>query len=186
MWLLRGSQAISAEAAARTGPDGRSVAQVIGHIAEWDRFAILAAGEMLAGVAHPRIIDNGGYIEPDGSERAFESVTEFNAHQAARHATWPWEDIRDLAMRSATALRALFAHPALLTPELLEQTSSYTFTLGDVLTLTTPVGWYCGLSRSSTRRSSTSTRSAGGMAADDSHPDLVHRPVTPAAGYHAR
>ena len=112
------------------------------HIAEWDRYAILAAGEMLAGVAYPRIINNGGYIEPDGGERAFEGVAEFNAYQAARHATWPWEDIRDLAVRSATALQALFAHPALLSPELIEQTSSYTFTLGDVLTLTTPVGWY--------------------------------------------
>src|SRR5262245_272123 len=71
-------QAIGAEGALRIGPDGRSVAQVIGHIAEWDRFAILAAGEMLAGVTFPRVIGNTGYIEPDGSERSFKSVDEFN------------------------------------------------------------------------------------------------------------
>ncbi len=82
---------------------------MIGHIAEWDRYALLAAGEMLAGVAYPRIMASTGYIEPDGAERAFESVTEFNAYQATRHASWPWEDIRDLAIRSATALEALFA-----------------------------------------------------------------------------
>jgi hypothetical protein len=135
-------QAIDAEAAARPGPDGRSVAQVIGHIAEWDRYAILAAGEMLAGVLWPRIMASTGFIEPDGAERTFKGVHDFNAYHAERHASCPWEDIRDLAIRSAVALQALFAHPALLTPALLEQTSSYDFTLADTLKLTTPVGWY--------------------------------------------
>jgi hypothetical protein len=133
---------ISAVSAARTGPDGRSVAQVIGHIAEWDRYAILAAGEMLAGVAWPRIMVCAGFIEPDGAERKFKGVDDFNAYHAERQASVPWEHIRDLALRSATALQTLFAHPALLTPELLEQTRSYTFSLADSLTLTTPIGWY--------------------------------------------
>ena len=39
-------------------------------------------------------------------------------------------------------LQALFAHPDLLTPELLEQTRSYKFTLADTLTLMLPVGWF--------------------------------------------
>jgi hypothetical protein len=135
-------QSIDAEAAARPGPDGRSVAQVIGHIAEWDRYGILAAGEMLAGVAWPQMMAGAGFIEPDGVERTFKGVYDFNAYQAERQAGLPWAQIRDLALGSATALLALFTHPALLTPELLEQTRSYQFTLGDVLTLTLPVGWY--------------------------------------------
>ena len=135
-------QAISPAAAARTGPDGRSVAQVIGHIAEWDRYSILAAGEMLAGVTWPRIMVSAGFIEPDGAERKFKGVHDFNAYHAERQASLPWEQIRDLALRSATALQVLFAHPALLTPELLEQTMSYQFTLASSLTLTMPVGWY--------------------------------------------
>ena len=64
----RAVQAIDAEGGARPGPDGRSVAQVIGHIAEWDRYGILAAGEMLAGVLWPRIMASAGFIEPDGAE----------------------------------------------------------------------------------------------------------------------
>jgi hypothetical protein len=135
-------QAIGAASAARPGPDGRSVAQVIGHIAEWDRYALLAAGELLAGVKWPRIMVNAGFIEPDGAERTFKGVHHFNAYHAERQVGLPWEEIRDLAIRSARALQALFAHPALLTPDLLEQTRSYEFTLADTLTLTAPIGWY--------------------------------------------
>jgi hypothetical protein len=36
--------------------DSRTFAQLIGHIAEWDRFALLAAGDILAGIQHPRMI----------------------------------------------------------------------------------------------------------------------------------
>jgi len=38
-------RAISPQDAARVSSDGRTVAQVVGHIAEWGRFTILTAGE---------------------------------------------------------------------------------------------------------------------------------------------
>ncbi len=135
-------QAITAEAAAGPSADGRTLAQVIGHIAEWDRYAILSAGEMLAGAEWPCLMTFSRFIEPDGTLRSFKSVHEFNAQQAERHAQWPWERIRDLAIQSATAIQILFTHPALLTPELLERTKPYTWTMNETIRQTLPVGWY--------------------------------------------
>ena len=80
-------RAISPQGAARTSPDSRAVAQVVGRIAEWERFTILATGEMIAGVEWPRLMALSGYVEPDGRTRDFTSVDAFNAYQAARHAT---------------------------------------------------------------------------------------------------
>jgi hypothetical protein len=50
---------------------GLTIAQVVGHIAEWERFTILAAGEIMAGVQWPRIMTLSGYVEPDGRGQDF-------------------------------------------------------------------------------------------------------------------
>lgn len=133
---------LSEQDAARVGPDGRTVAQVIGHILEWDRFTLLGVGELLAGVEFPRIVNNVGWLDRAGQEYTFESVDEFNAFQAQQALTMEWTDIRDGTIRAARRLQAVFAHPNLVNAELLDRTRPFTFTLGEDLTLTLPVGWY--------------------------------------------
>jgi hypothetical protein len=128
--------------AARIGSDGRTIAQVVGHIAEWERFTILAAGELVAGITWPRIMTLSGYQEPDGQILDFESEDEFNAYQAAKQAAWPWSRIQDLAIHTATALHTFFTQPALLSPESLERAGSYEWRLPNGIKLTTPAGWY--------------------------------------------
>src|SRR5215213_6051142 len=80
------------------GSDQRTLAQLIGHIAEWDRFSILAASDILAGLKHPRCVTSiEGYVEPDGTSLSFSSVDEFNHYQAEKQASWSWEQICTLA-----------------------------------------------------------------------------------------
>src|SRR5262245_28809788 len=90
----------------------RNLIQVVGHIAAWDRFGILAASDILAGLAHPRTVTSvAGYVETDGQVRDFASVDEFNAYYAARHAAWHWEPMAAWAADVATTLHALFTRP---------------------------------------------------------------------------
>jgi hypothetical protein len=133
---------MKAQDADRPCPDGRTVGQVVGHIAEWERFTILAAGEMVAGIEWPQIMDLAGYRETDGQTLNFASVDEFNAYIIAKQAHWSWDAIRDLALHTAIALHTLFTQPALLSPDTLEQTRKYTWHLPNGLKLTIPVGWY--------------------------------------------
>ena len=135
-------RALTREDAMRIGSDGRTIAQLVGHIAEWERFMILAAGEMISGLEWPRIMTLSGYVELDGRERGFASEDAFNAYQAAKHATWSWAQIQDLAIDTATAVHALFTHPAVLSPDRLEKTSAYEWRLPDGVRLTVPAGWY--------------------------------------------
>jgi hypothetical protein len=139
---LSAVRSMTARDALQLGADGRTIGQVVGHIAEWERFTILATGEMIAGIQWPQIMDLTGYKEPDGQVYNFAGEDEFNAHQAAKHAKYPWEEIRDLALHTATALHTLFTQPALLSPDTLEQTRKYTWYLPNGLKLTIPVGWY--------------------------------------------
>jgi hypothetical protein len=135
-------RSLTAQEAGQMATDDRTLGQIVGHIAEWERFTILAAGEMVAGIEWPQIMNLAGYKEPDGQTHNFASEDEFNAYQAAKHAQWPWEAIQDLALHTATALHALFTQPALLSPDTLEQTRKHTWRLPNGLKLTIPVGWY--------------------------------------------
>jgi hypothetical protein len=104
--------------------DRRTIAEIIAHIAAWDRFALLAAGDILAGIRYPRMVANlEGYREPDGSAPAFASIDDFNAYQANKYRTWFWETLRAFAVDTAVTLHALFAHPQLLTAARLEATA---------------------------------------------------------------
>lgn len=133
---------LSDQDAARVGPDGRTVAQVIGHILEWDRFTLLGVGELLAGVELPRVVNNVGWLDRAGQEYTFEGVDDFNKYQAQQALTMEWATIRDGSIRAAKRLQAVFAHPALLNAELLEQTRPFQFTLGEQQSLTLPAGWF--------------------------------------------
>jgi hypothetical protein len=136
-------RAITPQAAARPSSDGRTLAQVVGHIAEWDRCMVLAAGDILAGVERPRFFTRGyGYIEPDGAAVDFRDIDDFNRYQAERQAAWPWEHILDLALRSATMLHALFTHPALLSAALLDQSKEREWPLANGMKVTLTGGWF--------------------------------------------
>lgn len=142
MRYLNTIQIISERRARRTGSDGRTVAQVIGHIAEWERFIILAAGEIVAGVKRPRIMELSHYLDLDGRVMDFSSVDNFNAYQMAKHAKWPWLQIQDMAIHTATALHTMFTQPTILSPETLEKTHAYDWRLPNGIKLTLPIGWY--------------------------------------------
>ena len=106
--------------------DQRTIAQIVGHIAAWDRFAVLAAGDILAGIQHPRMItDLSGYREPDGTFPTFNTIDDFNAYQAQKYQTWSWADLRFLANDMATTLYSLFTHPQLLSAARLEGTAPF-------------------------------------------------------------
>lgn len=105
--------------------DERTVLQIVGHIMAWERFAILSAGEILAGVQRPRFLFRlEGYIEEDGTATAVASIDGFNAHVAAQQADLPWPTIQQKALHTAHALHTLFTQPGLLTADLLEQTAA--------------------------------------------------------------
>jgi hypothetical protein len=106
--------------------DNRTIAQIVGHIAAWDRFAILAAGDILAGISHPRMItDLEGYREPDGTFPTFATIDHFNDYHAQKYRAWPWEELRRFAYDTATTLFILFTNPQLLSAARLEQTTPF-------------------------------------------------------------
>ena len=132
---------IDADEAARTSSDGRAIAQVVAHIADWDRFFILAASEMAAGVRWPQFMELQGYLDENGERLNFDTVTAFNAYSAKRTESWEWQRIQEMAVRSAGVLYALFSNAAILNVEILEATRIYkTEEFGFPLSI--PVGWY--------------------------------------------
>ncbi len=141
---LAGLNHISTERAGVCVPgDGRTLAQVVGHILEWDRALLIAFGEILAGVRWPRIMTRSVNIDPDGEPHEFESEDSFNSFYAARQFSEPWVSIRARAIEAARALHAAFTAPGLLTAERLEATRLYSgFGLPTGETLNMPCGWY--------------------------------------------
>ena len=133
---------LNAEQAAQRVPDGRTRAQVVGHIAEWDRYTILAAGEMLAAHKQVQMWRHRGYLDEEGLPHVFKSVDDFNAFQARRQADLPWEDIQHTALYAARRLHALFTNPALVSVDLLEAMPPQRWKQpGGEVSITT-VGWY--------------------------------------------
>jgi hypothetical protein len=123
---LAALQAIASEQAAapvNVGEDARTLAQVVGHIAAWDRYGIQVAGQMLAGVQSPKLLlALEGFVERDGQFLTFKDVDDFNAYHAERDATQDWVQLQLDAMDVATVLHALFTQPNLLTFERLDRT----------------------------------------------------------------
>jgi len=114
---------ITTQRAAERVTDGRTLQQVVGHIAEWERFSILSAGDILAGLLHPRMITSvDGFLDADGSSPAFANIDALNEHAAVRHAARPWAETQALALDTALTLNALFSEPDLLSAGRLEKT----------------------------------------------------------------
>lgn len=125
------------------GSDSRTLAEIIAHIAEWERFGIMAAGDILAGLDHPRTVtDVRGFVDTDGRAIDFTDVHEFNAYQRQKNSTWSWLQLQRDAIDYATTLYSLFAYPNLLTAERLERTKPHRKKLrnGEILDNTT-MGW---------------------------------------------
>lgn len=113
-------QSMTPEKAAEKSSDGRSIALVVGHIAEWDRFFIQMCAEFLAGVPRPRAWSLKGFIGTDGSVMDFDNIEAFNQYQMKRQAELPWEDIQRTALRSGEVLYRLFTTPGLMDAAQLE------------------------------------------------------------------
>lgn len=114
------------------GSDDRTLAQIVAHIAEWERFGILAASDILVGLNHPRTVtDVRGYVDTNGQRIDFAGVDEFNAHQKQKYASWPWPQLQNDAITYAKTLYSLFAHPHLLTATKLDQTQPHHIKLGN-------------------------------------------------------
>lgn len=142
----RALRQITPEAAARPlsdGSDPRPVAQIIGHIAAWERFGVLAAGDMLAGIERPRMMTGfDDYRETDGTTHSFATIDAFNAYNAKRFADWSWERLRAFAEDTTNTIHALFTHRLLLNAGRLQQTAPFRMRLqgGPVLDDIT-LGW---------------------------------------------
>jgi len=139
-------RAITAERAAQRvvlGDEQRSVLQVVGHIMEWERFMLMGAGDILAGLQRPRMGNSiAGYVEPDGTTPTFETIDAFNVYQVQKHLTWSWEQMQAAALEAATTLHTLFTHPQLITAERLERTAPTRRRLpGGLLIPETRLGW---------------------------------------------
>jgi hypothetical protein len=135
-------EGLTAERAAQPGSDGRSLAIVVGHIAEWDRYFLLAVAEMLSGMAWPQFMDQKGYVTEDGQSCLYADIDEFNAFQSARLASWPWQRIQAIALQSSRALFAIFSHPGLLTYEVLQNTRTMTWKLPNGRKVSLGAGWF--------------------------------------------
>ena len=139
---LNAIRAMTAQDAGRISSDNRTLGQVVGHIAEWERFTILAVGEIITGVRWPQIMNLSGYVESDGQVCEFSSIDAFNDYQAAKHTAWSWEQIQNLAIQTAANFQILFAHPSLVSWECLEHTKAYRWQLPNEMSVMVSCGWY--------------------------------------------
>jgi hypothetical protein len=106
--------------------DRRTISEIVAHIAVWDRFAVLSAGDILAGISHPRMVtDLSGYCETDGTFPTFANINDFNEYHAHKYQNWPWDELCIFAIDNAMTLYTLFAHPQLVSAARLEQTEPY-------------------------------------------------------------
>ena len=111
---------IDDEKAAKPGADGRTIAQIVGHIMEWERYTAQAVGEIIAGVKDPQIMHSKGFMEPDGRVINFKGTDDFNHYQAIKHEKMPWKTIQANAIRISLALQGIFSQPVILPYDLLE------------------------------------------------------------------
>lgn len=128
--------------AAEIGSDGRTISQVVAHIAEWDRYVAIAMGEVTAGVLEPQVMHLRNFIEPDGKITSFRNVDDFNTYMGVKYKDAAWNDVKKLAVRMAVALQGIFSQPAILPYELLEGTAPYRWKLAGGSLISLPVAWF--------------------------------------------
>jgi hypothetical protein len=133
---------ITAERAAETSSDGRQIKQVIGHIMQWDRFTLICFGQLLSGVKSRKILWKNGYVNHAGEPYNFGSIDAFNAFQAEHQTLIAWQEIQADAIGIAKTLFSLLSSPAIITPQLLEETETISPELYDGKRIAIPCGWF--------------------------------------------
>jgi hypothetical protein len=125
------------------GSEGRSLTQLVGLQAAWDRFRLAGAMDLLLGVYPPRSLQEmRGYVDLDGRKLEFISVDEFIRYQAEQQADWTWAQAREFGLQSAGSLQAFFTHPHLLSVQVLEAAPPAPCELpGGRHTDALPMGW---------------------------------------------
>jgi hypothetical protein len=139
---LQAVRSIDEKRATQVTEDGRTIAQLVAHIAEWERYTALALGEIIAGIKEPQIMRMKGFLETDGRILSFKNVDDFNAYQAKKYENTPWALIQPFAIRMALALQGTFSQPLILPYELLEHTAPYRYRLAGGSLISLPVAWY--------------------------------------------
>ncbi len=134
--------AIDDEKAAQVSPDGRTLAQIVAHIAEWERYIIQSMGDVISGVRKPFMLSLKGYRDTDGTRVDFNSVNEFNDYQAKKYKDVPWSAIKPLAIHTASALQGIFSQPVVLPFALMEKTEPYDWHVPGGSIVSIPVAWY--------------------------------------------
>jgi hypothetical protein len=134
--------AIDHEKAAQICPDGRTMAQIVAHIAEWERYIIQSMGDIISGVKNPPFLSCKAYLDTDGTGVDFDSIDEFNEFQAHKYKNSDWTDIQKLAIHTASALQGIFSQPVVLPFDLMEKTEPYDWHVPGGSIVSIPVAWY--------------------------------------------
>lgn len=135
-------RSLDASDAGQIGSNEQPIGQIIAEVAEWERFTIIAAGEMICGVQWPQIMTLSGYVDDNDQPRGFNNEADFKLYLHQKYLSSSWAEIRELALHTATALHTLFTQPTLLSPDTLQKTKKHEWRLPNGLKLTLPVGWY--------------------------------------------
>lgn len=133
---------ISAEQAAISCEDGRTISVLVAHIAEWERYIIQSVGDVISGVRRPFILTLKGYRDMDGARHDFDSIDDFNAFQTKQYQNTQWSEIQPLALHTAGALQSIFSQPVLLPFELMEKTAPYDWHIPGGSIMSMPIIWY--------------------------------------------
>jgi SAM-dependent methyltransferase len=123
--FMREVQDVEGErAAAPWTDDGRSLKEILGHIAGWEEWTASAMAEIAAGSREPAIMSLGGY--PHGIAR-YASIDAFNAARMAESRERPWVELlassdatfdRLIAAIEATAAESIAATASFFWPDL--------------------------------------------------------------------
>jgi hypothetical protein len=134
--------AIDSEKASQICPDGRTIAQIVAHIAEWERYIIQSMGDIISGVRKPFVLTLKGYHDVDGTRVDFDTIDEFNDFQVLKYKNTPWSEIKPLAIHTASALQGIFSQPVVLPFDLMEKTEPYDWHIPGGSLVSIPVAWY--------------------------------------------
>ncbi|MBA4421269.1 MAG: hypothetical protein C0391_08985 [Anaerolinea sp.] len=139
---LAAIEAIDDTRADEVCPDGRTLAQIVAHISEWERYIIQSMGDVISGVRKPFFLTLKGYRDMAGERHDFNSIDDFNEFQAKRYLHTPWSVVKPLAIHTATALQGILSQPILLPFDLMEKTAPYDWHIPGGSIVSMPIAWY--------------------------------------------
>ncbi len=131
--------------ASRVLCDGSTVAQLVGHVAAWERFAALAFEEVLNGVRWPGLMRTRGWIGDDGRKMKFNNGDQFSAYIAEQDAEKPWSAIQEFSIRTTQLLQQLLEGPIAASPQVLDEGDLHRWRAAGAALEPMPVGWFLWL-----------------------------------------